>query len=95
MAIKTYTNLASSDLRARRAYCELRLLRLFSQQETPCDQVPSLLDVFTPDKHFEHVHELSLVMDMMGAMLHDVIRDNELVDQHVRCHWHSIEYFHC
>lgn len=48
------------------------------------NNIPGLLDVFTPEKNLEEFQQVYLVTHLMGADLNNIVRTQKLSDDHVQ-----------
>ncbi|XP_072922513.1 mitogen-activated protein kinase 12 isoform X2 [Hemitrygon akajei] len=79
VAIKKLYRPFQSELFAKRAYRELRLLKHMKHEN-----VIGLLDVFTPDLSLEKFHDLYLVMPFMGTDLSKLMKHERLTEDRIQ-----------
>lgn len=79
VAIKKLSKPFQSLIHAKRTFRELRLLKHMQHEN-----VIGLLDCFTPDPEYETFQNLYLVTHLMGADLHNIVRVQQLTDDHVQ-----------
>lgn len=79
----------NSDLDARRAYRELRLLKHFEHEN-----VIELIEAFTPNDSIDQFHELYFVTNRMSSDLSDVVRSQKLGEDHVKFLIYQVDLFY-
>ncbi|XP_053572617.1 mitogen-activated protein kinase 12 [Bombina bombina] len=79
VAIKKLYRPFQSELFAKRAYRELRLLKHMTHEN-----VIGLLDVFTPDSTFEKFNDFYLVMPFMGTDLGKIMKREKLSEDRIQ-----------
>ncbi|KAM4675391.1 mitogen-activated protein kinase 12 [Discoglossus pictus] len=79
VAIKKLYRPFQSELFAKRAYRELRLLKHMTHEN-----VIGLLDVFTPDLTFERFNDFYLVMPFMGTDLGKIMKHEKLSEDRIQ-----------
>lgn len=79
VAIKKLYRPFQSDLFAKRAYRELRLLKHMKHEN-----VIGLLDVFTPDTTLEKFNDFYLVMPFMGTDLGKIMKHEKLTEDRIQ-----------
>lgn len=79
VAVKKLSRPFQSDIHAKRAYREYRLLKQLCHEN-----IISLLDVFTPSTDFSSFQDVYLVTDLMGSDLHTILKYQPLSDGHVQ-----------
>ncbi|XP_063685552.1 uncharacterized protein LOC134819517 [Bolinopsis microptera] len=79
VAVKKLSRPFQSDIHAKRAYREYRLLKQLCHEN-----IISLLDVFTPSTQYSDFQDVYLVTDLMGSDLHTILKYQQLSDGHVQ-----------
>ncbi|CAI9609711.1 unnamed protein product, partial [Staurois parvus] len=79
VAIKKLYRPFQSELFAKRAYRELRLLKHMQHEN-----VIGLLDVFTPDLTLEKFNDFYLVMPFMGTDLGKIMKHEKLSEDRIQ-----------
>lgn len=79
VAVKKLAKPFQSLIHAKRTFRELRLLKHMQHEN-----VIGLLDCFTPDGSVDKFQNLYLVTHLMGADLHNIVRVQQLTDDHVQ-----------
>ncbi|GFS17054.1 mitogen-activated protein kinase [Elysia marginata] len=79
VAVKKLHRPFQSEIFAKRAYREIRMLSHFNHEN-----LIDLLDIFTPNKSLADFRDVYLVMPLMDTDLHDVLKCQTLQDEHIK-----------
>ncbi|XP_059139443.1 mitogen-activated protein kinase 14-like, partial [Physella acuta] len=79
VAVKKLARPFQSEIFAKRAYREIRMLRHFDHEN-----LINLLDIFTPNKSFADFSDVYLVTPLMDTDLHDILKCQSLQDEHIK-----------
>uniref|UniRef100_A0A0B7AIY3 mitogen-activated protein kinase n=1 Tax=Arion vulgaris TaxID=1028688 RepID=A0A0B7AIY3_9EUPU len=79
VALKKLARPFHSEIFAKRAYREIRMLRHFRHEN-----MINLLDIFTPNKSLTEFNDVYLVTQLMDTDLHDILKCQALQDDHIK-----------
>ncbi|XP_065909386.1 mitogen-activated protein kinase 14-like [Dysidea avara] len=79
VALKKLSRPFQSPTHAKRAYREIKLLKMIDHENVIC-----LLDVFTSNYGYDDFDDIYLVSQLMESDLSEVIRTQKLTDEHVQ-----------
>lgn len=79
VAVKKLARPFQSEIFAKRAYREIRMLRHFDHEN-----LINLLDIFTPNKSLSDFNDVYLVSPLMDTDLSDVLKCQTLQDEHIK-----------
>ncbi|GFN74924.1 mitogen-activated protein kinase, partial [Plakobranchus ocellatus] len=79
VAVKKLHRPFQSDIFAKRAYREIRMLSHFNHEN-----LIDLLDIFTPNKSLADFKDVYLVTPLLDTDLHDVLKCQTLQDEHIK-----------
>lgn len=79
VAVKKLHRPFQSDIFAKRAYREIRMLSHFNHEN-----LINLLDIFTPNKSMADFRDVYIVMPLLDTDLHDVLKCQTLQDEHIK-----------
>lgn len=79
VALKKLSRPFQSGTHAKRAYREIKLLKMIDHENVIC-----LLDVFTSNLSYDDLEDIYLVTQLMESDLSEVVRTQKLTDEHVQ-----------
>ncbi|XP_012942328.1 mitogen-activated protein kinase 14 [Aplysia californica] len=79
VAVKKLSRPFQSDIFAKRAYREIRMLKHFNHEN-----LINLLDIFTPNRSLADFNDVYLVTPLMDSDLHNVLKSQTLHDEQIK-----------